>query len=200
MSRGRPRQFDKNEALDHMMMVFWTKGYEGTSTEDLCKAVGVNKPSLYAAFGNKESMFLQVLDHYRQAPASYVNRALKMPTAREVFRELMHGVVDLTTDPKLPGGCLLINGALARGSGSGMPQKELTKRRIGGEQEIKERFEQAVANGDLPPDADTGSLAKLAATFIWGISVQAVNGCSNSELKKLAALAISAFDEITRQK
>src|SRR5262252_2095208 len=82
--RGRPRAFDRDRALDQALQVFWRKGYEGASLSDLTRAMGINRPSLYAAFGNKKSLFRQVLDRYIEGPGAYAGEALKQPTARAV--------------------------------------------------------------------------------------------------------------------
>jgi AcrR family transcriptional regulator len=80
--KGRPREFDAEKALNRALMVFWRKGYEGTSLMDLTRAMNINRPSLYAAFGNKESLFRKALDRYAQGPADYIRIALQAPTAR----------------------------------------------------------------------------------------------------------------------
>src|SRR5580658_9387337 len=92
---GRPRSFDINRALDRALVVFWRKGYEGTSVSDLTKAVGVNRPSLYAAFGDKETLFRKALDRYLKGPAAYTQDALREPTARAVAERLLLGAADL---------------------------------------------------------------------------------------------------------
>src|SRR5215217_5127451 len=98
MPRGRPRAFDADKALDRAMTVFWRKGYEGASLPDLTKAMGINRPSLYAAFGNKEALFRKVLDRYAAGPAAYVREALNAPTAREAAERLLRGAIDLQSD------------------------------------------------------------------------------------------------------
>src|SRR2546425_3042027 len=115
---GRPRSFDINRALDRALQVFWRKGYEGTSLSDLTKAVGVNRPSLYAAFGDKESLFRKALDRYLDGPAAYIQEALKEPTARAVVERLLRGATDLNAAPRNPGGCLMVQSALACGERS----------------------------------------------------------------------------------
>src|SRR5213594_2671193 len=97
MPKGRPREFDIEKALDRAMEVFWRKGYEGASLPDLTKAMGINRPSMYAAFGNKEALFRRALDRYAQGPAHYVSDALNAPTAREAIERLFFGVIDLVT-------------------------------------------------------------------------------------------------------
>src|SRR3989440_11441871 len=94
---GRPRAFDTDRALDRALQVFWRKGYEGATLSDLTKAVGVNRPSLYAAFGGKEALFRKALDRYLNGPAAYTQEALKEPTARAVVERLLQGAADLNT-------------------------------------------------------------------------------------------------------
>src|SRR5215213_8653064 len=113
MKRGRPRQFDAERALDAALMLFWRHGYEGTSLAALTDAMGINVPSLYAAFGNKETLFRKALDRYVQRPASYLPNALKEPTARRVVDKLFAGAIGMAMNPRHPDGCLLVQGALA---------------------------------------------------------------------------------------
>ena len=193
MAKGRPRKFDEDTALHKAMMVFWKKGYEGASLPDLTEAMGMNRPSLYSAFGNKEQLFIRVLDRYRRDPASYVNRALAMPTAAEVFAGLFYGVIGLVTDPENPGGCLFVNAALSCSDVSADVRRELIGRRLGGEAEIRARLERAAAEGDLSDDADPAALAKFAATVMWGLSVQSVNGSTREELVRVAELALRSL-------
>jgi AcrR family transcriptional regulator len=192
MSRGRPRSFDPDTAIEKAMIVFWSKGYENTSIPDLTAAIGINRPSLYSAFRSKENLFRLALDRYRKDPASYVNRALTKASAAEVFESLLYGVVDLVTDPKRPGGCLFVCGTNPLGERGDDVSRELASRRILGEKDIRKRFEVARNSGDLPADSEPRILAKLAATLIWGISIQASNGASRADLKKLAALTLKS--------
>ena len=112
---GRRRSFNTEQALDSALRLFWRKGYEGTSLSDLTKAMGINRPSLYSAFGNKEALFRKALDRYAEGPAGYFSEALKKPTARAVVEGVMRGAIDLLTDPRNPPGCLIVQGALACG-------------------------------------------------------------------------------------
>src|SRR5215831_16019645 len=115
MPGGRPRTFDLDKALDRALQVFWRKGYEGTSLSDLTEAMGINRPSLYAAFGNKEDLFNRVLDRYSEKYAAYIHYALNQPTARFVAQALMNGAADLLSSPRNPSGCLMVQGALSCG-------------------------------------------------------------------------------------
>src|SRR3984957_7648127 len=103
---GRPRAFDDEKALNRAMQVFWRKGYLGTSLSDLTEAMGINRPSLYAAFGNKKSLFRKALDRYFKGPSVYLSEALREPTARAVVERVFYGVVDLLTDPHTPTTCM----------------------------------------------------------------------------------------------
>jgi len=102
MAGGRPRAFDVDEALDRALEVFWRQGYEGTALSDLTAAMGINRPSLYATFGNKEALFRKVLDRYADGPAAYAARALELPRARDVVEALVYGAIELTTGPDTP--------------------------------------------------------------------------------------------------
>src|SRR5262245_33795306 len=102
MAIGRPRAFDFDKALDRALAVFWRKGYEGASLPDLTKAMGINRPSLYEAFGNKESLFRKAIERYAQGPARHVREALKQPTALGVVKRLLRGNVALITDSRHP--------------------------------------------------------------------------------------------------
>src|SRR5438876_11895331 len=111
--RGRPRAFDADQALDRALKVFWRKGYEGSSLEDLTRAMRINRPSLYAAFGNKQALFRKALDRYAAGPACYVRDALGAATARAVVERRFHGRIDLLPDRGHPRGCVMVKGALS---------------------------------------------------------------------------------------
>src|ERR1700694_5959943 len=130
---GRPRSFDIDRALDRALQVFWRKGYEGSSLSDLTKAMGINRPSVYAAFGDKGALFRKALDRYVNGPAAYMQEALKAPTARAVVERLLRGALDLNTAPRNPGGCLMVQGALASGDTGDSIRQELVACRAAGE-------------------------------------------------------------------
>jgi len=197
---GRPRSFKIEDALESALMVFWEKGYEGASLPDLTAAMDINRPSLYSAFGNKEGLFLKVLDHYRETSASYLVEALKLPTAREAFEALLKGAIALQAGGQNPVGCLFVQGALACTEESISVKKELSLRRIAGEIAIRERFEKAVDDGDLPADEDPAALARFTATLLHGLAVQAVNGDSVADLERVADLALRSFPKVKRSK
>jgi AcrR family transcriptional regulator len=189
---GRPRDFDVDDALDRAVAVFWRKGYEGASLSDLTKAMGINRPSLYAAFGNKEALFRRALDRYAAGPAAYVREALDEPTARGVVERLWSEAIDRLTDPRSPRGCLLVQGALACGDTAKSIRQEVSARRAAVVDALRERFEGAIAEGDLSAGADPAGLARYVATVTHGMAVQAAGGASREELRRVVGMALRA--------
>jgi len=186
---GRPRQFDADDALARAMRLFWRQGYEGTSLADLTHELGISRPSLYAAFGDKESLFLRALDLY-EARAGYRQAALTAPTARAYARALLEGAADLHGDKRNPPGCLGVQGALACAPASDAIRAELARRRKMGESIIRDRLKRAKAEGDLPTDADPADLARYLSVVIYGITVQAAGGATRKDLRSVADLAL----------
>ncbi|MGP0065608.1 MAG: TetR/AcrR family transcriptional regulator [Isosphaeraceae bacterium] len=193
MAVGRPRAFDVDEALDRALKVFWQKGYEGASLPELTKAMGINRPSLYAAFGNKESLFRKAIDRYVTGPACHVGEALEEPTARAVVDRLLRAGVDLVTDSQNPGGCFMVQGALACGDAADAIRQELVTRRAAVETALRGRLARAIAEGDLPPDADPAALARYVSTLLHGMSVQAAGGATRNDLLRVVELAMKAW-------
>ena len=182
---GRPRSFDADAALDRALAVFWRNGYEGASLPALTKAMGINRPSLYAAFGNKEALFRKAVERYQRGPASYAYKALKQPTAREVVEALLKGAIALLTKPQNPGGCLMVQGALACGENAKRVRQELAALRAAGVAAIRRRFQRAIDEGDLPARADASALARFVATVTHGLAVQAASGATRKELLRV---------------
>jgi len=196
VAKGRPREFDADEALDKAMMVFWRRGFEGTSISDLTDVMGINRPSLYAAFGNKETLFRLALDRYvEMGPGSIQRKALQEPTARRVVEMLLRGAAEKLTDPCHPAGCLAVQGALSCGEASEAIKSELTARRCAGEAQLRQRLERAKTEGDLRPDSDPIALARYVSTLLQGMSVQAAGGASQQELLDVAELALRSWPE-----
>jgi AcrR family transcriptional regulator len=190
---GRPRAFDADKALDQALKVFWRKGYEGTSLPDLTEAMGINRPSLYAAFGNKEALFHKALGRYVEGPAAYVRDALKESTAKAVAERILFGAADRLTDSRNPGGCLIVHAALACGDAAESVRKDLIAHRAASEALLRQRFERAKTDGDLPADTNPADLAKYIITVVHGMSVQATSGASRAKLRRVADLAMRAW-------
>ena len=190
---GRPRAFDTDRALEGALKVFWRMGYEGASLPQLTKAMGINRPSMYAAFGNKEELFRKVVDRYSSGACTHITKALSQATAREAAESLLRGTAEQLSDSKHPAGCLLVQGALACGADAACARKELTARRAMGEAAVRKRFERAVREGDLPRSADPADLARFIATVQQGMSVQAASGASRKQLLQVADTAMRAW-------
>jgi AcrR family transcriptional regulator len=190
---GRQREFDVEKALDAALRVFWRKGYEGASYADLVEATGVERPALYSAFGNKEALFRKVLARYDERYLDYIPEALALPTAYEVAAHVLHKAVELNT--RYPGrtGCLGINGALAGSDDAEPVRQALVEFRAAGQARLRERFERAKAEGDLPSTAKADALAAFVMTVTQGIAVQAKAGLSRDILKTVAEQALSTW-------
>jgi len=190
---GRPREFDVERALDAALCVFWRKGYEGASYADLTEATGVERPALYSAFGNKEALFRQALARYDEHYLDYIPEALKLPTAREVAAHILRHAADLNTRYPEHTGCLGINGALAGSDEAESVRQALIDFRAAGQARLRERFERARTEGDLPKTVDANALAAFLLAVTHGMAVQAKAGFSRDMLEAVAQQALSAW-------
>ncbi|KRW65192.1 TetR family transcriptional regulator [Pseudomonas sp. TTU2014-096BSC] len=190
---GRRREFCVEKALDAALCVFWQKGYEGTSYTDLTEATGVERPALYSAFGNKEALFRQALERYNERYMSFIPEALEQPTARDVAALLFYRSVELNTRYPDHRGCLIINGALAGPDEAEPVRLALIESRAAGEAQLRERFERAKAEGDLPETSKPAALAAFVMAVLHGMAVQAKAGFSRETLEAVAEQALSTW-------
>jgi AcrR family transcriptional regulator len=180
-------------ALEKALDVFWSKGYDGASLSDLTTAMGINKPSLYSAFGNKEQLFLKAIEFYESRPCSFFKPALEQPSAYQVAETMLLGAAKNMSDASHPQGCVMVQGALACSEAATGVKDELILRRQKNEDRLRQRFESAKEQGDLPSDSDAASLARYLCTIINGIAIQASSGASEAQLIEVAELALASF-------
>jgi AcrR family transcriptional regulator len=193
VTRGRPREFCVDGALAKALRVFWTKGYEGTSLNDLTEAMGITRPSLYAAFGNKEALFRKALDLYEREKLEYIGRALNEPTARGVAEVLLRGAVDNASSTNEPRGCLGVITSVACGEEGQSIREDVLERGKVAKRALIERFERAKKEGDLPADVEVESLTNLLYAIVQGVCIQAGSGATRSELNRLVDTGLAMW-------
>jgi AcrR family transcriptional regulator len=190
---GRPLGFAKNAALDAAMRVFWEKGYEGSTLADLTEAMGINRSSMYATFGDKQALFKLAVARYAEGPAAYVREALDQPTVRAVVNALLRGALELLIDPSHPRGCLSVQGALACGSSAEPMKQAMIEWRKQGEAELQKRLQRARREGDLAKDVDPGDLARYISTVVTGLGIQSANGATRAEMTRLVDMVLRSM-------
>jgi AcrR family transcriptional regulator len=187
---GRPRSFDADEALEKAVVVFWERGYDGASLAVLVEAMGISRKSMYAAFGNKDQLFCKVLERYAAGPGAYTVEALEASSAYEVAATYLTGAAEGATQPGLPAGCLGIRGALAVGETGRAARDTLAEWRTQGLEGLRDRFRQAVEDGDLPADADPDLIARYVTTIANGLTLQAMGGATRADLLRVTEAAL----------
>src|SRR5579872_259043 len=190
---GRPREFSEAEALDAAMRVFWEKGYEGASLDDLTTAMRINRSSLYSTFGDKESLFRRAVARYGEAQLTFVADALERPTARGVIEALWRGTVKFLADSTHPRGCFSLQGALACGAGAEKAKLALIEWRNTGLARIEKRMQRARREGDLEKNLDPKDLARYVMIVMNGVSIQSANGASPSEMNAAVDVALHSL-------
>ena len=192
-AKGRPREFCVDAALAAALRVFWSKGYEGASLNDLTEAMGITRPSLYAAFGNKEALFRKTLDLYEQEKLCYIGASLEQPTAREVARHLLNGSMANQTSKSEPHGCLGVISSVACGEEAECIRQEVLERGKVARRALVERLERAKAEGDLPGAADVEGLTSFIYAIMQGMAVQAGAGATRADLERLIETSMAMW-------
>ncbi|HEY6846937.1 MAG TPA: TetR/AcrR family transcriptional regulator [Terracidiphilus sp.] len=187
---GRPRGFDEDQALDCAMHVFWRKGFEGASLNDLTTAMGIQPASLYMAFGNKRTLFEKALARYLAGPVAFMHDALTEPTAFAVADRILRRTAEFLTEGRSRCGCMTIQAALAGGVEGAPIRRMLIALRVKEQDALCRRFERAKSEGDLPSHADAADLARFVTAIYQGMTVQAINGASREDLLRLSDTAL----------
>jgi len=190
VTRGRPRSFDRAEALDAATRLFWTRGYDAVSIADLTTELGISAPSLYAAFGDKRALFFESVDHFGMSYGVAFDPALP---ARDGIERLVRDAANTYADPANPPGCLVISGATNASPESADVAAELARRRTAALGVMARRLRRAVRDGELPVGTDAAGLAAFYAATVQGMSQRARDGASPRELRAIATVAMRAW-------
>jgi TetR/AcrR family transcriptional regulator, copper-responsive repressor len=191
-SKGRPRTFDRDRALHRALEVFWKRGYEPATMGELCSAMGINPPSLYAAFGNKASLFMEAVEHYETTYWAAPWRLLdEEPDLRKAMERFLLDAAAVLSSLEAPCGCMVV---LATANVS--PESEDVHEAMKGLREISRanflrRLERARVAGDLPDGTDVEALASAFNTLLQGLSIQARDGASPAELERIARASLA---------
>jgi AcrR family transcriptional regulator len=191
--RGRPREFCMDAALSAALEVFWRRGYEGASLTELTEAMGITRPSLYAAFGNKESLFRKALDLYEREKLGYINEALQQQTARGVAERLLWGAYHMQTNPAEPKGCMRVISSAPCGAEAESMRAEVQARRASSNAALLKRFEQAKRDGDLPDGVEAADMVQYLTAVLGGLTLQASSGATPAQLKKLVQTTLDLW-------
>jgi AcrR family transcriptional regulator len=191
---GRPRAFDEDAVLEAAMRVFWEKSYDGTTIADLTEAMGINRSSMYAAFGDKEATFRRVVDRYRKMRMTYIRQALAQPSLRGVLAGLIQGTAEFLATPGNPRGCLSIQGAMACGTAAEPIKRALIDLRKSAEGDLKRRLQQAQSEGELPAEIQPADFAHYLSSVVAGLAVQAANGATKAELRRVAEISLRCIE------
>jgi AcrR family transcriptional regulator len=191
---GRPRGFDRDAALEAAMLLFWRKGFAATSMNDLCDAMGVRSPSLYAAFGSKEALYLEAVEHYVQTIGPPIwDKLAEGATARAGIENLLIAWTEsLPKSRATPAGCM----ALLAAVGDEWPAaivRVVKKVRLEMLGTLRARLENAVAKRELPASTDIDGLSRFYLSVFQGMAIQARDGATQAELRAVAAAAMAAW-------
>lgn len=194
--KGRPRAFDRSQALRRALEVFWKRGYEPTSVAELCAVMGIRPPSLYATFGNKASLFLEAVRFYEktywEAPA---RRFMSTPDIHDAVEQFFTEAARILLSPETPCGCMVVLAAINISEDEQEIITAIRELRLATKRMFADRLRQAIQDGQIPPDTDVPALSGALNTLLEGLSIQARDGLFQSELKAIASHAVRMLPE-----
>ncbi|MFP7606383.1 TetR/AcrR family transcriptional regulator [Serratia quinivorans] len=192
---GRPREFDREQALLKARDLFWRQGYEGTSMSDLVAELGIASARIYKAFGSKELLFREAIASYENHEGGFADRAFSEESSvRVAIKRLLDDAVALYSRTDLPQGCMVVSSAASVSDENSGIKDWLAEHRLQRTQGMIDRLQTAVATGELPPETDADALGDYFAAFLHGLSVQARDGVSRARLETAVKIALSALD------
>lgn len=191
-SRGRPQTFDRSEAIEIALDLFWRYGYDGVSTADLTKAIGIAAPSLYHAFGSKADLYREVLRRY-QGMGIGADEIADAPTSLEATRRALERGIAAVTKKDRPAGCMVSSGMLMTSSDNAELAAELRADRAAFRTALERRIRRDIDAGLLEMSVDAVALARFYASVLQGISVQAIDGATPTELTAVMENALKAW-------
>jgi AcrR family transcriptional regulator len=192
---GRPRAFCEEDALNAAIRVFAEKGYEAASLSDLTDAMGINRVSMYATFGNKEALFRLAMDRFTRVGNQHLAACLSSGTAKDGITRLLRDGVAQFTDARGPGVCFVTQGPLSASDATEQTRQFVAQKRAGVETALRARFDKAVEEGELPRSASTGDLARFYAVIIQGIALQAQHGGTRDDLMRVVDVAMDRWPD-----
>ena len=199
-ARGRPRAFDREAALEQAMLLFWEHGYEATSLAELTSAMGISPPSLYAAFGDKQALFLEAGDRYiARGGAGTESLMGDAKTARAAVAHFLGASAIRLSDPHFPRGCMVVLAAVSCSEEAAPVQHKLAACRAGWEKALKQRIERGIACGELPAGTSAAALASFYMAVVQGMSLHAKDGASRRRLQEIAETALQAWPASARR-
>ena len=190
---GRPREFDRETALQAAMLVFWRKGFAATSMNDLCDAMGIRSPSLYAAFGSKEALYLEAMEHYVKTVGPTIWDKLAATSARDGVEKMLLAATEILPETgPIPAGCMAVLGGVGDEGPAAVADvvREVRLEMLGN---LQSRLKTAVTEGELPAAADVDRLSRFYLSVFQGMALQARDGATSEELKGVAASAMLAW-------
>ena len=193
---GRPRTFDKDEALTKAMYVFWEKGYEGTTMADLIESIGIKAPSIYAAFGNKDAIFKEVVTHYLPIVVNgQLGTLNNIPNIYEAVDNTLKECVSLFSSNDNPHNCLIMTAAINTSPEHIEHVEALKNIRNDYKAAWRKRFEKAVLDNQMINGANPNELAEYFTTIIQGMALRAKDGASRDDLEKTSEIAIKILKQ-----
>ncbi|HEX4149868.1 MAG TPA: helix-turn-helix domain-containing protein [Pirellulales bacterium] len=197
--RGPPKAFDIEAALDAAMLVFWQKGFDGASLSDLTEAMAINRPSLYATFGDKQALFRRAIDRFSDLGRAMFAESAAQATARLFAQRLLRGQAELYSNPRLAPGCFLIQSAISASTATQAARQAAADRRLVNELAVRQHLQRADRIQQLPQGIPAREMAGYLTSVGNGLAIRAADGARRQELYRIVDLALAFWPVITAE-